>query len=296
MNLLLETQNLTKYYGRHLALDGLSISLGEGEIVGFLGPNGAGKTTALRVVLGLLKASSGDVRLFGRRAKEHGPGVRNEIGYLPGDLRLYPRLSAEVALGMFGRIRGRDLRSVGLSLAERLGLDPTLPAGRMSRGTRQKLGLVLALAHSPRLLILDEPTSGLDPLVQEALKALLRERADAGATVLFSSHTLSEVERVCERVVILKEGRTVAESTIEELRTRARREAVVTWRGESTADDDSLPPSVEVTSRRESVWRLAFHGDASALLEWIRSVDRGAIGDVSISPPDLETVFQEYYR
>ena len=212
---IITTQALSRRYGRRLGIESANLEIGAGEIFGFLGPNGAGKTTTIRLLLGFLRPTYGCASIIGLDCWQESPRIKREVGYLPGDLRLYPWLTAHRALKIIGLVRGVDLYAAGADLAERFQLELDLPVRKMSRGTRQKLGLVMALAHKPRLLILDEPTSGLDPLMQVELAKCLRELAAVGHTVFFSSHTLSEVEALCDRVAIVRKGRIIADETLD---------------------------------------------------------------------------------
>jgi len=290
---VLETENLSKSYGERRALDGLRLSLAEGTVCGFLGPNGVGKSTTIRLLMGFLRPTSGRASIFGRDCWRDSTRVKEDVGYLPGDLRLHAAMTSRQMLRLFGRIRRRDVLGAGLELAEELGLEPDLRVERMSRGTRQKLGLVLALAHEPRLLILDEPTTGLDPIVQERLIQRLRTLAAAGHTVFFSSHTLSEVERLCDRVVMLRGGRRIVDATLEELRREAHREVVLDWQDEKAAASTSPPPGIERLERTGTRWRFTIHGSAEELLPWL---GKQPLRDLCIGSPDLESLFQSHYR
>jgi ABC-2 type transport system ATP-binding protein len=291
---ILVTEGLTKRYGATLALDRLDLALEEGSIFGFLGPNGSGKTTAIRLLLGLLRPSAGSARIFGLDCWRESARAKGDVGYLPGDVRLYPNLCGRALLGIFGRARGRDLAAAGRDLAERFDLDLSLRVRAMSKGTRQKLGLLVALAHEPRLLILDEPTSGLDPIMQDRLKSHLRDLAARGHTIFFSSHSLAEVEQLCDRVAILRGGQVVIESTLEALRARARREVRIGWR-ESGSPPSAAPAGLEIVERDGVAWRCRLSGPVGPLVKWIASA-AAAIDDLTISPPDLESLFHEYYQ
>lgn len=291
---LLTTHALCKRYGETPALVDLNLELGEGGIFGFLGPNGAGKTTTIRLLLGLLHPTSGTARIFGRDAWRESAWIKRETGYLPGDVRLYPNWNGRKLLKIFGRIRGRDLARSGEALAEVFELNLGLRAGEMSRGTRQKLGLVLALAHEPRLVILDEPTSGLDPIMQDRLKRHLRALAGRGHTVFFSSHTLSEVEQLCDRVAILRRGRMVVDTTLEELRARSAREVILRWSG-AEPDPGRRPAGLEIIARGEGKWTCRWRGEVGPLLSWLGAGGAPGLEDVTIAPPDLENLFHEYY-
>ncbi|MGD2110498.1 MAG: ABC transporter ATP-binding protein [Phycisphaerae bacterium] len=285
--------NLTKCYGRRVGVERLSLSVPQGSIFGFLGPNGAGKTTAIRVLLALLRPTSGNATIFGRDCWRDSHRIKRDIGYVPGDLRLHAWMTARSALRVFGEVRGRDLTNPGQALIEQLDLEPGVRVRNMSRGMRQKLGLILALVHDPKLLILDEPTSALDPLMQQALYDELRCRAAAGTTIFFSSHTLSEVEVLCDRVAILRKGRLVADETLEGLRTRAKREVILRWKPDAEVDGLAAPAFLDVKRRYPREWRCVLDGPAAELIKWA-SVQ--PLDDLTIGQPELETVFQAYYE
>jgi ABC-2 type transport system ATP-binding protein len=284
-------ERLTKRYGRRVGVEGLNLSVAEGTMFGFLGPNGSGKTTAIRVLLGFLRPSAGEARVFGLDCWRDSARIKAEVGYLPGDLRLYPWLTCRKAMRLFGRVRGRDLTQAGAELSDEFGLDPDVRVRAMSRGMRQKLGLILALAHRPRLLILDEPTASLDPLMQAKLYRRLREFVAEGRTVFLSSHTLGEVERLCGRVVILREGRVVADDTLAALRAKARRVVTIQWR-DAAAAPATPPPFLSVLERQDRSWRAALTGSTVELVQWGAGQ---AIDDLSIEQPDLTALFQAFY-
>ena len=287
----IEIDTLTRRYGSRRGIEGVSLAVGEGSLFGFLGPNGAGKTTTIRVLLGLLRPTSGAASVLGFDCWRQSARLKADVGYLPGDLRLYPWLSGLSALRMVGRIRRRDTLAVGRTLADEFALDLFTRVRAMSRGMRQKLGLVLAMAHRPRVLILDEPTASLDPLMQRALHQRLRTMAAEGTTVFFSSHTLSEVEDLCDRVAIVRDGRIVADETLEDLRRTAGHEVMIRWAG---AAPDSPPPFLQLYRREGPEWRGVLGGPVAPLIEWLRG--RGdSIADLSIGRPDLEQLFRRYY-
>ncbi len=262
----------------------------EGSLYGFLGPNGAGKTTTIRMLLGLLQASSGDVEVFGLDPWRDGRRVRAEIGYVPGDLRLYPWLSVESGLRLVGGARRRDVSAPGRQLAERFGLDPRVRVRRMSRGMRQKLGLILALAPSPRLLILDEPASGLDPLMQEQLLACLRERSKNGDTVFFSSHTLRDVDALCDRVAIIRSGRIVADESLEALRERRGYDVSVRF---GRVIEGEPPAFLQVERRTEYVWSGVLTGRIHEFVQWLAGLP---VEELIVQEPELESLFRRYYE
>jgi ABC-2 type transport system ATP-binding protein len=289
---ILETEHLSRHYGRRVGVDGIDLDVGEGEIFGFLGPNGAGKTTTIRLLLGFLRPQSGRASICGLDCWRQSPQVKRDVGYLPGDLRLYPWFTARNALAIVGQIRGLDLAKAGTALAERLQLEMDLRVRKMSRGMRQKLGLILALVHKPRLLILDEPTSGLDPIVQNEFTTLLRELAAAGHTVFFSSHTLSEVQNLCDRVAIVRRGKVIANERLETLRRRAQRTVELVLADDAAAERLELPSFLKLVRRdRCRVW-CELSGPAGPLVHW---ADQQQLADITISPPDLESLFHKLY-
>lgn len=306
------TRNLCRGYGSRRGVSDVNLTIQAGEIFGFLGPNGAGKSTAIRVLMGLLQAGSGTAQVFERDCWRDGTTIRRDVGYVAGDVRLYPWLTTRRALAMLSNIRGLELRVPGMALAERFCLEPDLPVRKMSRGNRQKVALVLALAHSPRLAILDEPTSGLDPLMQDTLMTCLKEMAADGRTVMFSSHTLSEVETLCDHIAIVRDGRIVEDSTVSDLKARAPRHIIVTMQPQQTASTIQWPDGVTVTyapgipaeslSQSASLLIAPSQRDCTCLLElmgtsapFIRWAATQSFADVIIGPPALEVLFRRYY-
>jgi ABC-2 type transport system ATP-binding protein len=217
---MIEIQHLSRRFGRLRAVDDLSLAVEAGETVGFLGPNGAGKTTTVRTLMGFLRPTAGSCRVLGVWPGED-VGIRRRIGYLPGDVRIEPGMRPSQLFAWFAGLRGVSTKR-GYELSERLGLDPSRPFGTLSKGNRQKVGLVQAFLHDPEVIVLDEPSSGLDPVVQRDLLAIIREAAAAGAGVLFSSHVLPEVERIANRVAVLRTGRLVVLAPVRDLLDRAR--------------------------------------------------------------------------
>ncbi|MHC4064460.1 MAG: ABC transporter ATP-binding protein [Planctomycetota bacterium] len=287
------TEELTKRYGRRVGIVGLNLAVPEGVVFGFLGPNGAGKTTTIRVLVGLLHASGGRARVFGLDAWVESHRIKREVGYVPGDLRLYPWLTGRRALAIVGQVRGQDISVPGEALAGRFALDLTVRVRSMSRGMRQKLGLILALAHRPKLLILDEPTSGLDPLMQDRLKQYLRELASRGHTIFFSSHSLAEVEDLCDRVAILRNGRLVAHESLDALRARARRRVSIRWAAGVVGKVPAVPPLLDVDRHTDDLWEATLLGPVPELIRWLADEP---VDDLTISQPDLEQVFRRYYE
>jgi ABC-2 type transport system ATP-binding protein len=287
----IETDALTRTYGSRRGIESIDLWVPEGTLFGFLGPNGAGKTTAIRVLVGLLQPSAGAARIFGRDCWRDSAAIKREIGYVPGDLRLHAWLDGRTALAIWGRIRRRDMLAEGRRLAERFNLDLSVKVRSMSRGMRQKLGLILALAHRPRLLILDEPTVTLDPLVQQTVQQVLRELAAGGHTIFFSSHMLAEVEQLCQRVAIIRDGRVVADESLDELRRRAGHQVTIRWR-DAAAAAAAPPASLELEPSSGLVWRGFLNGPLDPFVTWLAG---RAFDDVEIGRPDLEALFHHYY-
>ncbi|MFD0373783.1 ABC transporter ATP-binding protein [Streptomyces sp. NPDC127112] len=291
----IELTRLTKRYGPVVGVDGLTLSVRSGEVFGFLGPNGAGKTTTLRCLIGLLRPTEGRVRVLGLDPVADHLRVAPHLGYLPGELRLYPELSGAETLDLLSALQGTPVQRRG-ELCERLGLTPEIlarPVGGYSRGMKQKLGLVQALQHDPRLVVLDEPTEGLDPLVQETFFALLREAATAGRTVLLSSHILPEVQRTCGRVAIVRDGRLVTVESVAGLReARARRIRL--------AFADGLGPRpLGEAERWNPHWeqdRVELFVPPSEVVGALRGLLGLPVADVTVEEAGLDEAFLDLYR
>ena len=288
---IIETTSLTRDYGRRRGVESLDLRVPEGALFGFLGPNGAGKTTTIRVMLGLLRARSGSARVFGLDCWRQSDAIKVDVGYVPGDLRLQGWLNGWTALKIWGKVRRRELLPYGRKLAEQFDLDLSTKVHSMSRGMRQKLGLILALAHQPRLLVLDEPTTTLDPLMQDIVHRLLRELAAAGHTVFFSSHSLGEVEQLCNHVAIIRQGKLVANESLESLRSHAGHQVKVRWR-DAAAAAVAPPPGFDLRDKHELTWNGMLTGGVESFVNWLAG---RPIDDLVIERPDLETLFREYY-
>jgi ABC-2 type transport system ATP-binding protein len=286
------THELCKSYGRCEALHNLNLDVPSGSLFGFLGPNGAGKTTVIRILLGLLRASAGQARLFGLDAWQAGPRARAEVGYLPGDVRFDDHLTGRQTLSFFAAARRQDARAEIKRLGARFDVDLDLRVRSYSRGMKQKLGLIQVLMHRPRLLLLDEPTTALDPLIRRILNEELRTVAGEGRTVLFSSHTLSEVEELCDQVAILREGRLVVRDTIAALRARAPRRVELRFDAGAAAPAE-VPPGLAVVEQTERRLTGTWTGPLQGLVVWLA---RCQVEDVSIGAPSLEDVFLAHYQ
>lgn len=290
---VIRARNLTKSYGSRTGIVDVNLDVEPSAIFGFLGPNGAGKTTLIRLLLGFLRPTVGEAAVLDQDAWRHSAAIKRNVGYLPGDLRLYPWMNVDRALSVAGRVRGMDLHKSGGELVDHFKLDREVKVRQMSRGMRQKLGIILALAHDPQLIILDEPTTGLDPLTQDALIEFLRQRAQQGRTVFFSSHTLSEVETLCDRVAIVRAGRIVANETLEALRERASRTVMIEFDDVAHASQTAPPDKLTIERRHGAVWEGTWDGPARDLVQWAASQ---SVRDVNISPPSLEHLFRAFYR
>jgi ABC-2 type transport system ATP-binding protein len=287
------TSGLSKDYGSGRGLFGLDLEVQEGEIFGFLGPNGAGKSTTMRLLLDLIKPSSGSAQILGLDTVKDSLAIRRRIGFLPGDLALYPKLTGRAMLDYLADLRGGVDKHVRDALVQRFDADLDRPVRELSTGNRQKLGLIQAFMHEPELVILDEPIAGLDPLVQQSFHALLGEIGAQGRTVFLSSHTLSEVERVTHRLAILRRGRLVVVDSLDNLRKVAVQRLEIEFGAPVSADEfRGLPGVTEVTADERTV-TVGFEGSADAV------VKAAAVHQVLAIRPhedDLEDIFLRYYR
>jgi ABC-2 type transport system ATP-binding protein len=285
-------ENVGKAFGRTQALDGLDLRVAAGEIHGLLGPNGAGKTTAIRILLGLLRADSGTARLLGGDPWREGPELHRRLAYVPGDVTLWPTLTGGEVIDLLGRLRGDLDPARRDALLERFDLDPTKKGRAYSKGNRQKVALVAALASRAELLILDEPTAGLDPLMEAAFRECVGEIRGEGRTVLLSSHILGEVEAVCDRVSIIRAGRTVETGTLRELR-HLRRTSID---AELARAPDGLDGLSGVHDLRVDGSRVRFEVDDDAFDTVLRAL--AAVGVISLTsrPPTLEELFLRHYE
>ena len=287
------TEGLTKHYGDVEALIDLDLSVGPGEVFGFLGPNGAGKTTMIRTVLDLIRPTNGRASILGMDSHESAVEIRRHVGYLPGDLALYPNLTGQETLTYFANLRGGVDWSYVDGLADRFNSDLSKKVSDYSSGNRQKIGLIQAFMSKPEVLILDEPSTGLDPLVQQDFQALLRETAAEGRTVFLSSHTLSEVERVAHRVGIIRQGRLVVVEAVDELKSKAIRRLEMQF---GSPVEEAVFRGVEgvhdVTADGTRV-SVSFKGEIATLLRAAMAHD---LVNLNSDEADLEEIFLNYYR
>lgn len=293
MTEVISARGLTKRYGSTVGVSGLEFAVQAGEVFGYLGQNGAGKTTTIRLLLDLIRPSAGAVQVFGLDVRRQGPAVRERVGYLPGDLRLYERLTAREHLRYFASLRAlRDVRH-GERLAGRLELELDRPVRALSKGNRQKVGLMLALMHRPELLIFDEPTAGLDPLVQQVVHALVCEATAEGCTVFISSHVLAEVQQLADRVALLRDGKLELIETVEGLRQRAYSRVEATFVQPPPPDAFAGLAGVREVERHGSTVRLALRGAVDPL---VKRLARYQLQTLDIHEADLEEAFLELYR
>ena len=290
---VIRAEGLTKYYGENRGIVDVGFTVEAGEVFGFLGPNGAGKTTTIRLLLDLIRPTRGRLSVFGLDSRREGVAVRRRLGYLPGDLRLYERMTGRELLQFFGHLRGSADVMRGGELAERLDLDLDRRIKELSRGNRQKVGLVQAFLHDPDLLVLDEPTSGLDPLVQETFQDLVRESTERGATVFLSSHVLSEVQQVADRVALVRDGRLVLVDTVENLRARSFTHVEVTFLQPPPSDAFTGIPAVRELERHGDVVRFALEGEIDPL---VKALARFHVRALDVHEADLEDIFMALYR
>lgn len=285
-----EVINLRKmYHGAVVGVDDISFNVKEGEILGFIGPNGAGKTTTLRAIMGLIKATKGEVAILNHSAFSDGVEARSEVGYCGSDVAVVPNLTVKENLEFVARVKGVTMDRVD-DLTTRLELNLTRKAKDLSFGNKKKLGLVMALMSSPKLIILDEPTSSLDPIVRQNLFKILEEEKKRGASILISSHELTEVQRLCDRVAIIKEGKILAIEEMAELKTKRLKNVVV--------ETDYSTPSITIAGasnvkRDGNYMTFNYNGEMKNLVKYLNSID---VENVEISEASLENIFMHFYK
>ncbi|MGZ6269927.1 MAG: ABC transporter ATP-binding protein [Candidatus Limnocylindrales bacterium] len=292
MTAVIEAEQLTKSYGSHRGIIQVDLAVQQGEVFGFLGPNGAGKTTTIRLLLDLIRPTSGHARVFGIESSADPVAIHRRIGYIPGEFTLYDRLTGGQTLEYFANLRGGVDRAYQSSLIERFELDPTRRFREYSKGNKQKVGVIIALQHRPELLILDEPTSGLDPLVQQTFFATLHETTTDGATVFLSSHILSEVEKSAGRVAIIREGRIVQLDTVEGLRDLAHHQVELRFAGAVPASDFDHLPGVSDVVADDHVLRQRVAGPITPV---VQAAARYELLDFVSREPSLEETFLAQY-
>ena len=292
MTAIIRTEQLNKSYGPHRGIIDVDLEVTQGEVFGFLGPNGAGKTTTIRTILDLIRPTSGRAFVFGIESTVDPVAIHRRVGYVPGEFTLYDRLTGSQTLTYFANLRGGVDPAYQAALIERFDVDPSRRFKEYSKGNKQKIGLVVALQHQPELLILDEPTSGLDPLVQQAFYSLVREAREEGRTVFLSSHILSEVERTCDRVAIIRDGRLVKVDSVDGLRDLAHHQVELRFGGPVPADAFRQIPGVSEVAVDDHLLRMRVSG---AITPVVQVAARYELLDFVSREPSLEETFLAQY-
>ncbi|MDD4679896.1 MAG: ABC transporter ATP-binding protein [Clostridia bacterium] len=289
---ILNVSNLTKKFGKFTALDGIDLEVNKGEVYGFIGPNGAGKTTTIRVILGILKATQGKATVFGKDAWKDAVEIHKNLAYVPGEVNLWPNLTGGEVIDLFVKLRGSNNVSRREELIERFDLDPSKKCRTYSKGNRQKVSLIAAFASDADLYLLDEPTSGLDPLMEKVFQEYVMEAKEQGKSILLSSHILSEVEKLCDKVSIIRQGKIIESGSLEELRhlTRTRIEL------ETKDSVDSLNKVKGVHDLEKNDKTIYFQVDTEELANVMRHVSQFDIVKLESAPPTLENLFMRHYK
>ena len=284
----IEIKNLTKYYGKSRGIIDLSLSVEKGDFFGFIGPNGAGKSTTIRLLLGLINATSGDANVLGINVKTKQTEILKKVGYLSGDTAFYRGMRVKEILKLSADLRGMDCKEEAEKLCKRLDLDVNKKIEQLSLGNRKKVGIVCALQHRPELYILDEPTSGLDPLIQHEFYAILQERNLEGATIFLSSHILSEVSRYCKNAAIIREGKLLAcDSVATDSQSDIKR---VTLKGAAEIFESD---NIRNLNTENGITSFLYGGKADTLIKELAKI---SFNDITITDPDLDEVFMHYYK
>lgn len=287
-----EVNNVTKKFGKVTALKDVNLQINEGEVFAYIGPNGAGKSTTIRVLLGILQATKGSAKVFGRDAWKDAVEIHKKIAYVPGDVNLWPNLTGGEVIDLFVNLRGSHNKKLRERLVRDFNLDPTKKCRTYSKGNRQKVALVAAFASEVDLYILDEPTSGLDPLMEQVFQECVLEQKNRGKGVFLSSHIMSEVERLCDRVGIIREGEVVQVGTLDELR-HLTRYAVTVSTEKAIGGLDALPGVFDVKTENENI---KFHVDTRKMGDVITHLTRFGIKKLESVPPSLEELFMQHYK
>jgi ABC-2 type transport system ATP-binding protein len=288
----IETDKLTKYYGKDRGITDLNLKINEGEIFGFIGPNGSGKTTTIRLFLSLLFPTSGSGKIFNYDIVKDGPRIKKNVGFIPTEVNYYENMTVKELIKYSARFYKVSLDHRFNKLVDALDLDLSRKIDELSMGNKKKVAVIQSLIHNPRLLILDEPTSGLDPLIQNHLFDILNEQNEKGATIFFSSHVLSDVEKFCHRVAFIKDGRIVNENDINSLKEKLL--SRITYRLKEGADDIILQtPGVISIEKNKNVTSFLYRGEMSLLLKELSQLP---VENITITEPDLEEVFIHYYE
>ena len=288
---VIEIKNLVKRFGKFAALDGINLELNESEVFGYIGPNGAGKTTTIRVLLGILQASAGSAKVFGMDAWKNAVEIHKKIAYVPGDVNLWPNLTGGEVIDLFVSLRGKQDKPRREKLLEMFNLDPSKKCRAYSKGNRQKVALVAAFASDADLYILDEPTSGLDPLMEQVFQECILEQKNDGKGIFLSSHILSEVERLCDRVGIIREGRLVETGTLAELRHLTR--ILIKVATEKNIEGlENINGVHEIVENKDG---LSFQIDSHEIGSVISHISKFGVKKLESTPPTLEDLFMRHY-
>ena len=290
---IIEVKNLVKKFGNFTALGGVNLDVNPGEIYGFIGPNGAGKTTTIRILLGILKATSGQATIFGLDAWKDAVEIHKRVAYVPGEVNLWPNLTGGEVIDLFVKLReANNNKRRREELIERFDLDPSKKCRTYSKGNRQKVALIAAFASDADLYILDEPTSGLDPLMERVFHEYVLEAKQEGKSIFLSSHILSEVERLCDKVSIIRNGKIIESGSLEELR-HLTRTSVVLQTKEPIDDLDKLKGVHNVEKKDNSLY---FHVDSEQLDQVMKYISQYGIVKLEVAPPTLEELFMRHYK
>lgn len=292
MDKVISITQLSKYYGKSRGIIDVSFDVEKGEIFGFIGPNGAGKSTTIRLLLALIRPTSGHAEVFGKDCGLYAPEIAENVGYLPGEVFYYEDMRVKDLLNYSARFYKKDCSDNIKRLSERLDLDLNRKIEDLSLGNKKKVGIVQGLLHAPELIILDEPTTGLDPLMQNTFFDLIREENERGATVLMSSHILSEVQRLCQRIAIIKEGRIVQVEKMATLRKLSHLRVALSFNGDKMPELDDVE-GVENLKLEGGHCTFLYRGDVNRVVQILSEIE---LTDLTIEEPDLEDIFLHYYE
>jgi len=289
---IIKISNLSKKFGSFTALDGIDLEVNKGEIYGFIGPNGAGKTTTLRILLGILRATRGEVKVFGMDAWKDAVEIHKNIAYVPGEVNLWPNLTGGEVIDLFIRLRGSNNKGRRKELIEKFNLDPSKKCITYSKGNRQKVALIAAFASDVDLFVLDEPTSGLDPLMENIFQECILEAKQEGKSILLSSHILSEVEKLCDKVSIIRQGKIIESGSLDELRHLTRTSMVVRTR-QHVENLERLKGIHDVEIREDTMY---FQVDTEEIGNVLRYISAYDVIKLESAPPTLEDLFMRHYQ
>ena len=293
---IIEINGLTKTYGKSRGINDLKLNIEEGDFFGFIGPNGAGKSTTIRTLLGLITPTSGSAKIMGYDIVKDNKKILSEVGYLPSEINFYNKMKVKDVIKYSAALRKADSHDKAMSLCDRLGLDISRNVDDLSLGNRKKVGIVCAVQHSPKLLILDEPTSGLDPLMQREFFNILTEENEAGATIFFSSHILSEVQNYCRTAAFIKDGKIIMSDSVDKLEDTGAKRISVTGNLEALsnafAESDKFISDMTTNEKTNTITFL-YNGKIPALLQILSTQN---VKDLTITEPSLEEIFMNYYE